>query len=44
VTAAETAARRGNARREGQDWRCRCPLDGGHSLTLRDGRTAPLVR
>jgi putative DNA primase/helicase len=44
VTAAEIAAALGNARREGHDWRCRCPLHGGCSLTLRDGRTALLAR
>jgi putative DNA primase/helicase len=44
VTAGEIAAALGGARREGRDWRCRCPLHGGHSLTLRDGRRGLLVR
>ena len=44
MIAAEIAARLGNARREGPDWRCRCPLHGGSSLTLRDGRARLLVR
>jgi hypothetical protein len=44
MTAAEIAAALGDARREGRNWRCRCPLHGGYSLTLRDGRTALLVR
>jgi putative DNA primase/helicase len=37
VTAADTAHNLGDARREGREWRCRCPLHGGRSLTLRDG-------
>ena len=37
MIAAEIAHARGNARREGRTWRCRCPLHGGRSLTLRDG-------
>ena len=37
VTAAETAHALGDARREGLGWRCRCPLHGGRSLTVRDG-------
>jgi putative DNA primase/helicase len=44
VTAAKIAAALGGAGREGRDWRCRCPLHGGRSLTLRDGRTALLAR
>jgi hypothetical protein len=43
VTAAEIAAALGGASREGRDWRCRCPLHSGRSLTLRDGRTALLA-
>jgi hypothetical protein len=31
------AAALGDARREGRGWRCRCPLHGGRSLSLRDG-------
>src|SRR5262245_54647259 len=37
MSAATTAAALGDARREGRDWRCRCPLHNGRSLTLRDG-------
>jgi hypothetical protein len=37
VTAADIAAALADARREGGVWRCRCPLHGGRSLTLRDG-------
>jgi hypothetical protein len=37
MTAAEIAAVLGDGRREGRSWRCRCPLHGGRSLTLRDG-------
>jgi putative DNA primase/helicase len=44
VTAAAIAAKLGNARREGHDWRCICPLHGGRSLTLRDGRERLLVK
>ena len=38
MTAAEIAATLGNAHREGRNWRCMCPVHGGSSLTLRDGR------
>jgi phage/plasmid primase-like uncharacterized protein len=44
MTAAEIAGALGNARREGRNWRCICPLHGGCSLTLRDGRERLLVR
>jgi hypothetical protein len=44
VTAPEIAAALGHASREGRDWRCRCPVHGGHSLTVSDGRNALLVR
>ena len=37
MTAGEIALALGDARREGRGWRCRCPLHGGRSLTLRDG-------
>jgi hypothetical protein len=37
MNAALIAAALGDARREGHVWRCRCPLHGGRSLTLRDG-------
>jgi len=43
MSAAEIAAALGGARREGQNWRCRCPLHGGCSLALRDGRSGLLV-
>jgi putative DNA primase/helicase len=43
VTAPVTAAALGSARREGRDWRCRCPLHGGHSLVLADGRDGRLL-
>jgi putative DNA primase/helicase len=36
TSAAEIAAALGG-RRDGTGWRCRCPLHGGFSLTLRDG-------
>jgi putative DNA primase/helicase len=38
ITAADIAYTLGGARREGREWRCRCPLHGGRSLTLRDGK------
>jgi putative DNA primase/helicase len=44
MTAATIAAACGNARREGRDWRCICPVHGGHSLMLRDGCNALLVK
>jgi putative DNA primase/helicase len=37
MNAADIARALGDARREGRTWRCRCPLHGGCSLTLRDG-------
>jgi hypothetical protein len=37
MNAAAIAAALGEPRREGCVWRCRCPLHGGRSLTLRDG-------
>jgi hypothetical protein len=37
MNAAEIAVVLGGARREGKQWRARCPLHGGHSLLLRDG-------
>jgi hypothetical protein len=36
-TSAEEIAAALGGRREGRNWRCRCPLHGGFSLTLRDG-------
>jgi hypothetical protein len=44
MTAAEIAASLGNARREGGNWRCRCPLHDGTSLALRDGHRGLLVK
>jgi hypothetical protein len=44
MTAAEIAAALGDPMREGRDWRCRCPVHGGCSLTLCDGRDRLLVR
>jgi hypothetical protein len=44
MTAAKIAAALGNARREGRDWRCLCPVHGGRSLALADGRERLLVR
>jgi putative DNA primase/helicase len=36
TSAAEIAAAL-DGRREGRQWRCRCPIHGGHSLFVRDG-------
>jgi putative DNA primase/helicase len=35
--AQKIASALGDARREGRDWRCRCPLHGGRSLVIGDG-------
>ena len=43
MSAAEIALALGDARREGRGWRCRCPLHGGCSLTLRDGNGGRLL-
>jgi putative DNA primase/helicase len=43
MTAADIAHALGDARREGRTWRCRCPLHGGRSLTLRDGDGGALL-
>jgi hypothetical protein len=37
MNAADIAAALGDAFRVGRFWRCRCPVHGGRSLTLRDG-------
>jgi hypothetical protein len=37
MTAADVAHALGGARREGRDWRSRCPLHNGRSLTLHNG-------
>jgi putative DNA primase/helicase len=44
MSAATIARALGKARREGRDWRCECPVHGGRSLSLRDGRNALLVK
>jgi len=36
--AAEIARALGDETREGNEWRCRCPVHGGRSLLLRDGK------
>jgi putative DNA primase/helicase len=43
MTAEEIAYVLGEARLEGCNWRCRCPLHGGKSLTLRDGKEGRLL-
>ena len=43
MTAAAIARALGGAAREGNEWRCRCPLHGGRSLTLRDGEGGRLL-
>jgi len=43
MNAARIAAALGGARREGRVRRCRCPLHGGASLTLRDGEGGCLL-
>ena len=43
-SARELAQTLGKARREGRNWRCICPVHGGHSLVLGDGENALLVK
>jgi putative DNA primase/helicase len=44
MSAAERiAARLGYACREGRGWRCTCPVHGGHSLVVADGREGRLL-
>ena len=43
MSAAAVAAALGDAKREGRNWRCRCPLHGGCSLMLADGRDGKLL-
>lgn len=44
MSAAERIARAlGGAQREGRAWRCYCPVHGGHSLTIADGRGGRLL-
>jgi putative DNA primase/helicase len=43
MNAADIAAALGDAFRVGRGWRCRCPVHGGRSLTLRDGDDGRLL-
>jgi putative DNA primase/helicase len=44
VSQAEHIARAlGGAQKEGRGWRCRCPVHGGHSLSLAEGRGGRLL-
>jgi hypothetical protein len=43
MNASAVALALGDARREGRRWRCRFPLPGGRSLTLRDGDGGALL-
>jgi hypothetical protein len=43
MSAGDIACALGDARREGREWRCRCPLHGGRSLFLRDGEDDRLL-
>jgi hypothetical protein len=43
MNARDIAAALGPARREGRDWRVDCPVHGGHSLTIADGRDGKLI-
>jgi len=43
MSARDIAYALGAAQREGRNWRCNCPLHGGHSLTLADGRSGTLL-
>jgi hypothetical protein len=43
MNARDIAAALGHARREGRDWRVDCPVHGGHSLTIADGRDGKLI-
>jgi putative DNA primase/helicase len=44
MMAREVAAALGDVRREGHNFRCRCPVHKGRNLTLADGRNALLVK
>src|SRR5205823_5168752 len=37
------AAALGEAGREGRGWRCRCPIHGGQSLVVADGRDGRIL-
>jgi putative DNA primase/helicase len=43
IAAVDIASALGDARREGRRWRCNCPIHGGHSLVLADGRDGRLL-
>ncbi len=43
MTAAMVAAALGKAQREGRGWRSDCPIHGGHSLVITDGRDRRLL-
>jgi hypothetical protein len=43
MSTAETPAALGNPRRQGREWRCRCPACGGHSFTLAGGRDGRIL-
>ena len=43
MNAQEIAIALGNATREGRNWRCRCPVHDGVSLTLADGHDGKLL-
>jgi putative DNA primase/helicase len=38
MISSDIAGALGGARREGRGWRCHCPLHGGHSLVIKDGK------
>jgi putative DNA primase/helicase len=42
-TAERIARSLGGAERQGRAWRCRCPVHGGHSLTVADGHGGRLL-
>jgi hypothetical protein len=41
--AQKIASALGDAQREGRGWRCRCPLHGGRSLVIGDGKRGRLL-
>jgi len=43
MTSAAEIAKALDGRREKRQWRCRCPVHGGRSLALRDGRDGKLL-
>jgi hypothetical protein len=43
MNAADIAVAFGKPRREGRHWRCLCPLHGGHSLIVGDGRDGRII-